>query len=209
MKLTDKIEFLNCDCIEYMRTLPDNAFDLAVVDPPYGAGLKMTTMFKKYAKRVKGRPIWDTKPDEEYFKELFRVSRNQIIFGGNYFSLPPTRGFMIWRKTTVPDTFKMAQAEYIWTSFYVNSKIFSCASQGTKRNPRIHPTQKPYKLYRWLLEQFAKESDKILDTHGGSCSIAIACHDLGLELTVCELDEDYFDMAVERFNKHLKDPLSL
>lgn len=144
-------------------------------------------------------------PSEEYFKELFRVSKHQIIWGANYFpKMPPTRCFIVWRKLTISENFSMAMAEYAWTSFNENAKVFEYAPQGKKHDTRFHPTQKPVALYSWLLHNYAKPGYKILDTHLGSGSIAIACHDSGYELTGIELDTDYFDKAVARIKEYQK-----
>lgn len=144
---------------------------------------------------------WDVAPPKEYFAELARVSKNQIIWGGNYFSLPPTRCFLIWRKLSISENFSMAMCEYAWTSFNDNAKLFECAPQGTKKDPRIHPTQKPVRLYEWLLERYAKPGYKILDTHVGSASSLIACRRAGLEYWGFEIDPVYFKMANERLQK--------
>jgi site-specific DNA-methyltransferase (adenine-specific) len=142
-------------------------------------------------------------PGPEYFTALFRVSKNQIIWGGNYFLLPPTRGFVVWNKF-VSESFSMAMCEYAWTSFQQNAKMFAASPVGNAKNPRIHPTQKPVALYKWLLANYAKPGQRILDTHLGSGSIAIACHELGFDLTACEIDKDYFDKAMERIERHQK-----
>lgn len=197
------IEMMNMDCMEYMAGLPDNAYDLAIVDPPYGIDVNMNAGRKAGEVKKHQDKEWDSSiPDDEYFIELFRVSKNQIIWGGNYFILPPSRGFVVWHKTTVAETFSMAMCEYAWVSFNCNSKMFSGAPQGTANDPRIHPTQKPVALYEWLLTHYAKPGDRILDTHGGSGSICIACHDLGFDLTWMELDEDYYKAACERYQNH-------
>lgn len=144
---------------------------------------------------------WDTAPEQEYFDELFRVSRNQIIWGGNYFQLPITRCFLIWRKTNVPlEGFSMAPCEYAWTSFNENAKVFEFGAVG--QPGRFHPTQKPVELYEWIFRNFAKEGDKILDTHLGSGSSRIAAHNLGLDFTGYEIDETYFQLMEERFERH-------
>ena len=142
---------------------------------------------------------WDVAPGAEYFRELFRVSKNQIIWGGNYFSLPPTRCFLVWRKLTISESFTMAMAEYAWTSFNGNAKVFECAPQGASKDPRFHPTQKPVALYTWVFKQFAKPGDRVLDTHLGSGSSRIAAYGLDLDFTGIEIDKDYFDQSVERF----------
>ena len=212
------VGFYNMDCMKGMKEFPDKYFDLAIVDPPYGGGndkeiesrkrsrfggwfdnynIKRTGggYSEKYGKKIEH---WDFAPTKEYFQELFRVSKNQIIWGGNYFELPPTRCFIIWKKLTISEKFSMAMAEYAWTSFKENAKIFECAPQGTAQEKRFHPTQKPIKLYEWLLSRYAKQGDKILDTHVGSASSLIACHRAGLEYVGFELDEDYYKAASER-----------
>lgn len=146
---------------------------------------------------------WDIAPSQEYFDELFRVSKNQIIWGGNYFNLPPTRCFLIWRKLSISEKFSMAMCEYAWTSFNANAKVFECVPQGTKKDPRFHPTQKPIKLYQWILERYAKDGDKILDTHLGSGSSAIAAHNLGLEFVGLEIDGEYYEKAKQRLINHI------
>lgn len=150
---------------------------------------------------VKKIVAWDIAPGEEYFKELFRVSRNQIIWGGNYFKLPPTRCFLVWRKLTISDKFSMAMCEYAWTSFNRNAKLFECAPQG-KPGDRFHPTQKPIELYDWIYGLFAEKGQKVLDTHLGSGSSRIAAHKAGLDFVGIEIDKEYFDKAEERFQKH-------
>lgn len=145
---------------------------------------------------------WDVAPPKEYFAELARISKNQIIWGGNYFDLPPTRCFLVWRKLTISEKFTMAMCEYAWTSFNDNAKWFECAPQGTTKSERFHPTQKPVALYRWVFQNYAHEGDKIFDSHLGSGSSRIAAYDLGLEFVGCEIDEYYFAKQEERFAKH-------
>jgi site-specific DNA-methyltransferase (adenine-specific) len=158
------------------------------------------TWATKYAKKIIG---WDVAPTEEYFKELFRVTKNQIIWGANYFpNMPPTRCFIVWRKLTISEKFTMAMAEYAWTSFNQNAKVFEFAPQGKKGDPRFHPTQKPIELYTWILNNFAKKGDTILDTHLGSGSSAIACHQLGFTMTGIEIDDYYYQMAKERLLRY-------
>lgn len=151
---------------------------------------------------------WDSQtPSEEYFKELFRVSKNQIIWGGNYFNLPPTRCVLCWNKMQPWENF--SQWEMAWTSFDKPAGLISLSNTGgANQEKKIHPTQKPVKLYQWLLKRYANEGDKILDTHLGSGSIAIACNDYGFELTACELNEDYFNSATKRINQ-LKSQVSI
>ncbi len=204
--IADNIALYHVDNMELMAKYKDNYFDLAIVDPPYGmfdqySKIERTggTWSKKYGKKIK---LWDSVPDKKYFDELFRVSKYQIIFGGNYFNLPISRNFIIWRKTGISEKFSMAMVEYAWTSIIGNAKIYEAKPQGKPNNPRIHPTQKPVKLYKWLLKNYAKQGDKILDTHLGSGSIAIACDDMGFSLTACEIDQDYFNAAVKRLKRH-------
>lgn len=147
---------------------------------------------------------WDVAPEQEYFDELFRVSRNQIIWGGNYFCLPPTRCFLVWRKLTISESFTMAMAEYAWTSFNSNAKVFECAPQGKQGDPRFHPTQKPVALYAWIFANYAKPGDKILDTHLGSGSSRIAAWNAGLDFVGCEIDKTYFDLEEKRFEEHTR-----
>lgn len=199
--------FYNLDCMEGMKQFPDKFFDIAIVDPPYGDGRGTVSRtggatHKWKTNAIYGKKIiaWDVAPEDDYFQELYRVSRNQIIWGGNYFNLPPTRCFIIWRKLNVSDKFTMAMAEYAWTSFNKNAKVFECTPQGTANEARFHPTQKPIKLYQWLLKNYAKEGDKILDTHVGSASSLIACHRAGLEYWGFEIDPVYYKMAKERLD---------
>lgn len=145
---------------------------------------------------------WDVAPGQEYFDELFRISRNQIIWGGNYFNLPPTRCFLIWRKLTISEAFSMAMCEYAWTSFNSNAKLFECAPQGKVGDQRFHPTQKPVSLYEWVYNLYAEPGMKILDTHLGSGSSRIAAYDAGLDFVGCEIDKTYFDLQEERFERH-------
>ena len=144
---------------------------------------------------------WDVAPEQDYFDELFRVSRYQIIWGGNYFNLPPSRNFIIWRKLSISENFSMAMAEYAWTNIIGNAKVFECTPQGTANEQRFHPTQKPIKLYSWLLSKYAKPGDKILDTHVGSASSLIACHRAGLEYWGFEIDPIYYKAAKERLDR--------
>ena len=191
----------NEDNMALMSRYSDNYFDLAIVDPPYGIGAaKRKNKTKKSIIQYTAKN-WDNSiPSKEYFDELFRVSKNQIIWGGNYFDLPPSRFFLIWDKCQ-PEGLDQAMCEMAWGSFNSSAKIYKTSIQQIQFN-RIHPTQKPIKLYKWLLDKYAKQGDKILDTHLGSGSIAIACHDYGFDLTACELDKEYFDKAMERINNH-------
>lgn len=216
-----------CDCMEYMRALPDKAFDLAIVDPPYGDGGAGDTWekcrrgrFKSIFDRYHIAPSpkiqktagedgtsdmrhWDYAPPPGYFDELLRISKNQIIWGGNYFDLPPTRCFVVWDKCR-PENFSMAMSEYAWTSFNANAKLIKCAPQGTAADRRIHPTQKPTYLYKKLLQWYAHPGDRIFDSHVGSGSIRIACHDMGFDFTGCEIDKDYWQAQEDRFLEHVQ-----
>jgi len=194
------INMMQGDCMEYMAGLPDKAFELAIVDPPYGIGAdNMNGGSGKNKQWSKGKD-WDSGvPDEKYFDELFRVSKNQIIWGGNYFPLPTSRCFLIWDK--IRQGLDFAESEYAWASFDQVSRTFRMVPTNMDGG-KIHPTQKPVALYKWLLSRYAKPGDKILDTHGGSGSICIACHDLGYDLTWMELDADYYKAACERYKTH-------
>lgn len=192
--------FINGDCMEYMKTMPDKYVDLCICDPPYGLGDKILTSGGTWAGKYKpGDAKWDVAPGEEYFQELFRVSRNQIIWGGNYFNLPPTRGFVIWDKISHLPT--MADCEYAWTSFDKNAKICPCHRTNILGEERIHICQKPVALYEWLLTNYAKKGDKILDTHVGSGSSLIACYRLGFDFIGFEIDEEYYKKAKERLER--------
>ena len=198
----------NEDNMELMARYPDNYFDLAIVDPPYGIdlanmnmGLGNTPKASKSKNRKWKAKNWDSAiPSNEYFKELFRVSKNQIIWGGNYFNLGICNKFIIWDKE-IPEGLSFSDCEYAWTSFSGANKIFRYSAYLNK-SEKFHPTQKPPQLYKWLVDKYAKENDRILDTHLGSGSIAIACHDYGFDLTACELDKEYFDKAMQRINNH-------
>ena len=208
------IELHNIDCMEYMKGLDDNAFELAIVDPPYGInaantfggderksgnGAALKTAFDK--------KDWDIEiPDKSYFDELMRVSKNQIVWGANYMShfLPPSMGWIVWDKDN--GTTKFSDAELAFSSFDRALRVWKYTWNGMiqgdmkKKETRIHPTQKPVKLYEWLLANYAKEGDKILDTHLGSGSSAIAAHYGGFDFVGCELDEDYYKAARARFD---------
>ena len=204
----------NEDNMALMARYPDNYFDLAIVDPPYGIGesnkQRKNTPSKKW-KSAKNdiqyiKKDWDNDvPNKQYFNELKRISKNQIIWGGNYMTefLPPKMGWIFWDKKTGDSDF--SDGELAWTSFDKALRKFEWLWSGFKKQQpeeRMHPTQKPVALYKWLLDKYAKQGDKILDTHLGSGSIAIACHDYGFDLTACELDKEYFDKAMERIKNH-------
>lgn len=235
-----KSEVFNMDCIEYMKSLPDDAFDLAIVDPPYGIGsvtympstrthtpggfidkydivvatldskkqrpsVKVNVEYSVLSKAtIRGFGDNNVSPSPVYFKELFRVSKNQIIWGGNYFLLPPSRGFIVWDKC-VSEKFSMSMAEYAWTSFNCNSKIFKGQSMGNVKHPRIHPTQKPVALYDFILKYFAKTGDSVLDTHLGSGSSRISCYKAGLDFVGLEIDKAYYDASCKRFSAFLQE----
>jgi site-specific DNA-methyltransferase (adenine-specific) len=203
MKVTDKITITNEDNMILMARYPDNYFDLAIVDPPYGIGMgggKIGNSKKDY-KQFAGED--KSIPTKQYFNELFRVSKNQIIWGANYMieHLYPTSCFLVWDKVQ-PQDFTMAMAEFAWTSFNSPAKICKKRIVGADE-VRLHPTQKPIFLYKWILDLYAKEDFKILDTHLGSGSIAIAAHDYKYELTACELDKEYYDNAIQRIKNHV------
>jgi len=196
----------NEDNMKLMARYEDNHFDLAIVDPPYGIArfgnrVELSNRLCKNAKLNE----WDIKPNQYYFDELFRVSKNQIIWGANNFTLPESEYFLVWDKKQTVSNF--ASAEYAWTNCKKPAKVFRYSIHKTMSDRKaeggkIHPTQKPVKLYEWLLMNYAKEGDKILDTHLGSGSIALACHNLGFDLTACELDKEYYDKAIKRINEH-------
>lgn len=192
--------------MEYMKTVPDKFFDLAICDPIYGhditGGYNSENGWGKKEFWQKASHEWNTKKTEaNYFVELFRISKNQIVWGGNYFTLPPSEGWVIWDKGQ--RNFSLADGEMAWTSFERATRIFNYSRVLSNfTDQRIHPTQKPVKLYKWLLKNYAKEGDKIFDSHLGSGSIAIACHDMKFSLVGCEIDKDYYDAAVKRFNDY-------
>lgn len=202
-----------CDCMDLMAKLPDKSIDLAIVDPPYGIGEdgKSNHSRSKLAAATKYKPKrWDRqKPKDEYFVELFRVSKNQIIWGGNYFisSLRNTSCMIVWDKDNGKSDF--ADCELAWASFETAVRKFNYRwmgmLQGNMKNKekRIHPTQKPVALYRWLLQNYAKKGDLIFDSHSGSGSLAIACIEEGFNYIACELDKDYHKASLERIQPYL------
>ena len=194
--------FYNDDCLQAMKEMPDKYFDLAIVDPPYRN--QSENQPTKDMRRNGKIDVFGDKPDKTYFDELFRVSKNQIIWGANNFTLPNYKGFVIWKKLTISEAFTMSMAElaYLSEGLSTVSKIFEYAPQGKPDDPRIHPTQKPIALYEWLLNTYAKQGDKILDTHVGSASSLIACHNLGFDYIGFELDKDYYNQATKRTERH-------
>jgi len=204
------IRAYNMDCMDFMKDLPDNYYDLAIVDPPYGIGCDNTLQIEKPDRPSTWGGVdkyiekkWDSiTPKSAFFSSLHMISKNQVVWGGNYFTdyLKPSKAWIFWDKM-FDKTFNFSHGELAWTSFDKQLLKHTQSSKSETRGgkDRIHPTQKPVKLYRWLLKNYAKEGDKILDTHGGSMSIAIACHMEGFDLDIIELDEDYFNDAVKRF----------
>jgi site-specific DNA-methyltransferase (adenine-specific) len=216
MKLTDKIEITNEDNMLLMARYPDNYFDLAIVDPPYGinagADARQGIKFNKSATKRNdyGSKDWDTEtPSNEYFEQLIRVSKNQIIWGVNYYPNNLLSGGRIfWDKDTAED-YTNSDGELAFCSLINSIRKVKIRWNGMlqhdmkNKEHRIHPTQKPVALYKWILDKYAKQGDKILDTHLGSGSIAIACADYGFDLTACELDKEYYDKAIQRIQNHL------
>lgn len=203
------IRFFNCDNIEFMKSVPDKYYDLAIVDPPYGIGVNMNMGKKKGEVGRYEKKGWDSQiPPPFYFTELQRVSKNQIIWGGNYFTnhLDPSMGWIIWNKE-VPDGVSFSDFEMAWSSFNSAAKqvrIPYCGFIGLNGKKRIHPTEKPVILYRWLLQNYAVKGMKILDTHGGSMNISHSCEIEGFSLDIMEIDPDYFRDGVNAFKMHIR-----
>jgi len=197
----------NQDCLEAMKDMSDNQFDLAIVDPPYGIGIsgqKEKKQGKKSDRKHHKEKNWDNKiPNKEYFTELQRVSKNQIIWGANYFVkhlTKGTKGWVVWFKGQIGLT--MSDCELAYSSFQKPTRVVNINRVDLLIQNTIHPTEKPIRLYQWLLDNYAKEGDTILDTHLGSGSIAIACHNLGYDLTGYEIDKEYFESATKRIEQH-------
>ena len=197
----------NQDCMEAMKEMSDNQFDLAIVDPPYGIGIsgqKEKKQGKKSDRKHHKEKNWDNKiPNKEYFTELQRVSKNQIIWGANYFVkhlTKGTKGWVVWFKGQIGLT--MSDCELAYSSFQKPTRVVNINRVDLLIQKTIHPTEKPIRLYQWLLDNYAKEGDTILDTHLGSGSIAIACHNLGFDLTGYEIDKEYFEAATKRIEQH-------
>jgi site-specific DNA-methyltransferase (adenine-specific) len=215
-----KNEVFLIDCMEYMAGVPDGFFDLAVVDVEYGKkrdkGFSGSDGFRgkgKKIQRTQYKGEWDQKRiSKKYFQELFRISKNQMVFGGNYYTdiLNPTNAWVVWDKENTMPTY--SDGEMIWTSFSFALKIIRYRWNGLlqknmkNKEIRIHPTQKPVALYKWILQNYAKPGWKIFDSHVGSGSIRIACHDLGFAFTGCELDPDYWKSQEERYQNHIANP---
>lgn len=205
-------EVYNRDCVEYMRGLPDGFFQLAVCDPPYGdAGQgfidkrgRYGGRFDRYKKRDENGQIeeieWDTAPGEDFFQELFRVSKNQIIWGANHFTMPPTKCFLVWRKLSITDAFSMTMAEYAWTSFDSVPKVFEAMPQRKKNDINFHPTAKPIELYSWIYRLYADKSGPVFDPMMGSKASRIAAYYAGIDYYGCEISEDYFRQGCDRFD---------
>ena len=195
--------YYNIDCMEGMREFPDNYFELAIVDPPYGIekGLSASSRISKYGRMD---IVNDARPNQEYFNELFRVSKNQIVWGFNHLSdlLPTTKEFIFWYKHNPVDSY--SDGELAWTSFTKTAKCFDYPYWGgyNADKYRIHPTQKPVALYKWILDNYAKPGDKILDTHVGSASSLIACEDFGFQYVGFEIDKEYYDKGVKRLEQN-------
>lgn len=228
MTILELNRLYNMDCMKGMKQFPDKYFGLAIVDPPYGINAPNMAMGSNKARKGDGYPgistaerlrkgrlnagagklknraiqtmncAWDfNPPTEEYFQELFRVSKNQIIWGGNYFKLPPTRGIVVWDKCQPWENF--SQVEMAWTSFDKPAALFKYSNTGgANSESKIHPTQKPVALYEWLLGKYAATGNKILDTHVGSASSLIACHNMSFDYIGFELDPQYYAKATER-----------
>jgi len=207
LKEYDNIKLYKGDCMDLMAQTPDKYYDLAIVDPPYGINYEDGGQYFKSKNKMIGKK-WDSKPPtDDYFKELQRVSKNQIIWGGNYFDLPPTRCVLAWTKTAEVQDRTFSEWEMAWTSFNTIAKYYNL-KPFIRGGYRIHPTEKPIQLYEWLLKHYAKENDKIIDTHLGSGSIVVAVdkmnkiNNMSLQFTGIELDEDYYNAMIKRFENY-------
>ena len=210
MEQFGNIKLYNCDCMELMAKTPDKYYELCIVDPPYGLGIdgQKESLCKnpKHNRKQHERKDWDKNtPQHEYFIELERVSKNQIIWGANYFVenlTKGTKGWICWYKGQQGLT--MSDCELAYSSFNCPTRVVIINRAELVKQHTFHPTEKPVKLYKWLLQNYAKEGDKILDTHFGSLSIGIACHDLHFELTASELDKEYYELGKNRLMWHQK-----
>ena len=203
MNITDKITLLNADCLDILRTLPDKSYELALIDPPYWAdnecvGSIRTTGNKQSNLALGGQPT------QEFWDELYRVSKHQIVFGANNFGIP-FKGFIVWDKTNIPDEFTLSKCELASVSEGLSkvAKVYRCSSAARGGEKRFHPTSKPVELYEWILMKYAEEGWKILDTHLGSASSAIAAHNLNMEFFGVEINKEYYDKAVNRVKTHV------
>jgi site-specific DNA-methyltransferase (adenine-specific) len=194
-----------CDCMDFMAKFPDKFFDLAIVDPPYGIGRfekpSGNTRFNSSKMMQESGLIWDKKPTESYWKELFRISENQIIWGANNFKLPESEYFCVWDKLQTVNNFASAELAYVSMGLKKPAKVFRYSIHKHNQQDKIHPTQKPVALYVWLLQNYAKPGDKILDTHMGSQSSRIAAYQMGFDFWGCEIDPEYFEQGCKRFEK--------
>ena len=205
--IRDNMKFYNADNMEVMKIFKDKEFDLAIVDPPYGININPNMGLKKGQKKRHNKINWDNNtPPPEYFEELFRISKNQIIWGGNYFALPPTKHFIFWDKMN-PDGLSFSDGEMAWTSY---NKAIRKWSKRNVIDGKIHPTQKPIELYEWILNKYANKNDKIIDTHLGSNSIGIAIakanrlDKMNLTFTGIEMDVDYFNAGIKRLDEYCR-----
>lgn len=191
--------------MEFMATLPDKHYDLAIVDPPYGININMNIGRRKHDIRKHAIKKWDSNPpDEKYFYELSRISENQIIWGANNFGMKPSKGWIVWDKDISGDV-DFSECELAYTSYLSNIKRFKYRAQTNENySVKIHPTQKPISLYKWILQNYAKPGWTIFDSHVGSGSLRIACHDLGFDFEGCEIDNDYWEAQEARYQNHIK-----
>ena len=200
------INLYNCDCMDFMADKPDNAYDLAIVDPPYSIKrFKSGSIIFAKEDRYKNGIKWDNQPNDRYFKELKRISKHRIIWGANYMNRFETGGAIVWFKDVKVNNFSKCEIASNSNNQIVDYFRFDWTNTDRYNMSikKIHPTQKPAELYKFCLKNYAKKGDKILDTHGGSMSIAIACHDMGFDLDLCELDKDYFEAGKKRYENHI------
>lgn len=203
---TELLDLRRMDCMDLIRETPDKFYDLCICDPPYGIGAENHAGKQENGWNQWEKKSWDSKrPGKEYFNEIRRVSKHQIIWGANYYPehLIPSMGWIFWDKGQ--RDFSLADGELAFSSFDRAMRVFDCSrGKSNSEDKKIHPTQKPVALYKWLLTNYAKPGQRILDTHMGSGSIAIACHYFGAHLTACEIDEDYFKAACERIERETR-----